>query len=168
MTYENESKQIAVAYVKYRVASCRNLIGKPSSEIQPQLLAEHQNLVKTASEFVMGEPWYPGTLSVAGFIYGSFTAQIRFGDGYDWKFEAGFWGGVGAGSGAGGGPWGEGFVSPVEGEEMCFEVSIAGFSGGEIQAFWWRPGGPIIGSCVALAAGLGLGGGGGSGNWHRL
>jgi len=169
MSYEESKKHIWVAHAKHRFDSCRNLIGKPSSEILPQLLAEHQSLVKTVSEFqsVSNDVWYPGTAAVAGFIYGSLTSKFHFGDGNDWNFDGGWWGGIGGGTAGGGGPWAEGFVRPGEGEEMDFQVSIGAITAGEIQVFWWRRGGPIIGSFVGVAVGLGIGGGGGTGKWKR-
>lgn len=170
MAFESELKKTALEYAAHQVASCRNLIGKPSSEIQTQLMSEFQHRTKAIEEFQggVGEEWYAGTASVTGFIYGDFKAQFRFGDGNDWAFEGSWWGGVGAGSAAGGGPWATGFIHPTEGETMHFQVAIGAVTAGEIQAFWWRPDGPIIGSFVGIAAGLGAGGGAGKGKWKKV
>lgn len=169
MAQKNITKQICEAHARHIAEINRNFIGKPISAIQEELQAQHELHTKSLSSargLKKGERWYPGTVTVTGFIYGSLTAKIRFGDGNDWNFDGSWWGGVGAGSAVGGGPWAQGFINPSQGQKMDFVVVIGAYTAGEIQVYWSIRK-KVIGCFVGICAGIGAGGGKGSGTWKK-
>lgn len=159
-------------YLKYRVQQQRSLLGREPEAIQEFIQEEQEKMnlsLRRMQENLRGDVVYFGSVSVNFIICrGHVTATVTFGDGNEWEFSADFWGGgAGSSTGAGMSIWGDGFIAPKQNEKMCFQLSTAGFTAGEIQMFWWRPNGPIIGSILAVGASIGIAGGGGEGHWKK-
>jgi len=159
-------------YLKYRVQQQRSLLGRKPEAIQEFMQKEQENMnlsLKKMQENLRGDVTYFGSVSVNFIVCrGHVTATVTFGDNNEWEFSSDFWGGgAGSSTGAGISVWGDGFIAPQQNEKMSFELSTAGFTAGEIQMFWWRPNGPIIGSILAVGASIGIAGGGGEGYWKK-
>ncbi|WP_343638262.1 hypothetical protein [Roseateles sp.] len=134
-----------------------------------QRLQLEQRLKSLEAQHHQRDHAYGGTvrLTFAG-VWGEVIARINFANDEKWEFSGECWGiGAGTASAAGGGPWGEGFLSPYEGQEMRFEIFSAQSSAGIVQIFWWIKDQPIVGAFIGPAGGLGALVAGGSGRWRR-
>jgi hypothetical protein len=142
----------------------QGLLGKPSSALGI-LVPDTFETIK-APERAANETWYPGSISVGGFVYSKVDVRFSFGAYGDYDFSAGFWGAFGGGAGGGGGPWVDGAL-PRDNEEMEFQIAFGAVTGGSVEMFWWRAGGPIQGGFLAVIGGLGVGGSKGTGKWKK-
>ncbi len=159
-------------YLNHRIQQQRSLIGKEPGAVQEFMQKEHEKMsltLRKMQETPRGDVSYFGSVSVNFIICrGHVTSNITFGDNNEWEFSADFWGGgAGSSTGAGLSVWGDGFVAPNQKEKMEFELFTAGLTAGEIQMFWWRHNGPILGSLLAIGASVGIAGGGGEGTWRK-
>lgn len=169
-TMTTKLQDLTDAYVE----RLRGIIGQPSSVLDSLLVPSKKEIVMpdtfetvNAPEAVAdNETWYPGSITVAGFVYSSVSVDFNFGSYGRWNFDAGFWGAFGGGSGGGGGPWVNGAL-PRNGEEMEFQIAFGAVTGGSVELFWWRKGGPIQGGFLAVIGGLGIGGSKGTGKWTK-
>ena len=163
--------------INFHTRRLQGLIGKPSSVLDtlekykaPEALVVPDTFetIKTPDNVgKAGETWYPGSISLGGFIYSKVDVRFSFGSYGDYDFSAGFWGAFGGGAGGGGGPWVDGAL-PRDNEEMEFQLAFGSVTGGSVEMFWWRPGGPIQGGFLAVIGGLGLGGTKGTGKWKKV
>jgi hypothetical protein len=152
------------------------IIGKPASALEtlPELRASaglvspgNFEAIRAPDNVGAGnETWYPGSISVGGFVYSKVDVRFNFGGYGDFDFAAGFWGGFGGGAGGGGGPWVDGAL-PRDNEEMEFQIAFGAVTGGSVELFWWRSGGPIQGGFLGVIGGLGVGGSKGTGKWKK-
>lgn len=160
-----------LAVVTQQIQSGFSLIGQDPSAIRKYHEGDPILLDQAIRDFQVqkSDVSYPSTVSINFTLcHGHVTAEATFGDHRRWAFDSDFWGfGFGYASGAGVSVWGSGFIAPEEGEKMNFEIVSAQVTGGAIQMFLWRDGGPILGSFLVGAGGAGLVGGGGAGLWSR-
>jgi hypothetical protein len=159
--------------INFYVKRMRGIIGQPSSALDSLLVPSKQAFSASdayetikAPEIAAGEKWYPGSISVGGFVYSKVDVRFDFGNYGSYDFSAGFWGGFGGGAGGGGGPWVE-TALPRDGEEMEFQIAFGALTGGSVELFWWRKNGPIQGGFVGVIGGLGVGGSKGTGKWKK-
>lgn len=156
------------------VARLRGIIGQPNSVLDSLLVPSKQAIVtpdtyetiKVPDAVTDNETWYPGSISVGGFVYSSVSVDFDFGSYGRYNFDAGFWGAFGGGAGGGGGPWVDGAL-PRNNEEMEFQIAFGAYTGGSVELFWWRKGYPIQGGFMAIIGGLGVGGSKGTGKWTK-
>jgi hypothetical protein len=163
-------------FINFYSKRMQGLIGKPSSALDAleKLRAPEGLLTPDTFETVRapdgvgkaGETWYPGSISVGGFVYSKVDVRFSFGGYGDYDFSAGFWGAFGGGAGGGGGPWVDGAL-PRDNEETEFQIAFGAVTGGSVEMFWWRSGGPIQGGFLAVIGGLGVGGSKGTGKWKK-
>jgi hypothetical protein len=163
-------------FINSHVRRLQGLLGKPSSALDTldKFKASEDIIIPDSFERIKapdgagkaGETWYPGSISVGGFIYSKVDVRFSFGSYGDYDFSAGFWGAFGGGAGGGGGPWVDG-VLPRDNEEMEFQIAFGAVTGGSVEMFWWRAGGPIQGGFLAVIGGLGVGGSKGTGKWKK-
>jgi hypothetical protein len=162
--------------INFHSRRLQGLLGKPSSALDTleKFKAPGTIIVPDTYETIQApdgvgkanETWYPGSISVGGFVYSKVDVRFNFGSYGDYDFSAGFWGAFGGGAGGGGGPWVDGAL-PRDNEEMEFQIAFGAVTGGSVEMFWWRAGGPIQGGFVGVIGGLGAGGSKGTGKWKK-
>lgn len=162
--------------INFHSRRLQGLLGKPSSALDtlekfkvPEriIVPDTFETIKAPGELgAASETWYPGSISVGGFVYSKVDVRFSFGSYGDYDFSAGFWGAFGGGAGGGGGPWVDGAL-PRDNEEMEFQIAFGAVTGGSVELFWWRAGKPIQGGFVGVIGGLGVGGSKGTGKWKK-
>ncbi len=159
--------------IDFYVKRLKGIIGQPSSKLDSLLVPSKQAIITPDTyetiktpEIAANETWYPGSITVGGFVYSKVTVEFNFGSYGVYDFNAGFWGAFGGGGGGGGGPWVDGAL-PRNEEEMEFQIAFGAVTGGSVELFWWRKNGPIQGGVVGVIGGLGVGGSKGTGKWTK-
>lgn len=158
-------------FIEDKIKNNMSLIGQDSSKIRENIeldLSLSNEVIKNYKS-KSKDLSYPCKVNIGFTVcYGHVTTKITFGDNTPWEFNSKFWGGgFGIVESRGISFWASDFITPIDGETMCFEIVSATATLGCVHMFFWRKGGPILGGLTIASAGTGIIGGGGTGIWKR-